>query len=81
VNDQELRETFFYNQMHHSDSKLKKGYKNGVFIVDADDDRYKFKIEGQKTRGKHKPEMFYVVANLEKGDKNIIPLWLFGFLY
>ena len=81
VNDQELRETFFYNQVHHSDSKLKKGAKSGMFIVENDDKKYKFKIDGQKTRGKHKPEMLYVIANLERGDRNIIPLWLFGFLY
>lgn len=83
VKDQELRETFFYNQVHHSDCKLNKGAKNGVFIVENEEVKYKykFKIEGQKTRGKHQPDMFYVVANLEKGDKNIIPLWLFGFLY
>lgn len=81
VNDQELRETFFYNQVHHSDSKLKKGAKSGMFIVENDDKKYKFKIDGQKTRGKHKQEMLYVIANLERGDRNIIPLWLFGFLY
>jgi predicted AAA+ superfamily ATPase len=81
VNDLELCETFFYNQMHHSDSKLKKGVKSGIFIVENDDNKYKFKVEGQKTRGKHKPDMLYAIANLEKGDKNIIPLWLFGFLY
>ncbi|NDV94194.1 ATP-binding protein [Dysgonomonas sp. 521] len=81
VRDQELRETFFYNQVHHSDCKLNKGAKGSVFIVENGEGNYTFKIEGQKTRGKHKPDIFYVVANLEKGDKNVIPLWLFGFLY
>lgn len=81
VEDQDLRETFFYNQLHHSDFRLRKGTKNGMFIVESGDQSYKFKIESQKTRGQNKPELLYAVGNLEKGEKNIIPLWLFGFLY
>lgn len=81
VSDQDLRETFFYNQLHHSDSKLRKGAKGGTFIVEYDDTIYKFKIEGQKTRSKNKSDLLYAVGNLKTGDKNIIPLWLFGFLY
>jgi predicted AAA+ superfamily ATPase len=81
IQDQALRETFFYNQIHHSDCKLKKGVKSGMFVVESDEKIYKFKIEGQKSRGKNKSDMFYAVANLDTGEKNIIPLWLFGFLY
>lgn len=81
VSDQDLRETFFYNQLHHSDSKLRKGSKSGTFIVEYNDKSYKFKIEGQKTRSKNKSDLLYAVGNLKTGDKNIIPLWLFGFLY
>lgn len=81
VEDQALRETFFYNQIHHSDSKLKKGNKNGMFIVEKDNKKYKFKIEGQRSRGKNKSDLLYAVGNIESGDKNVIPLWLFGFLY
>lgn len=81
VEDQDLRETFFYNQLHHSDCRLKKGAKTGMFIVESEDQIYKFKIEGQRTRGKNKPELLYAVGNMEKGERNIIPLWLFGFLY
>lgn len=81
IEDQALRETFFYNQIHHSDCKLKKGTKSGIFIVENDNKKYKFKIEGQKGRGKNKTELLYAVGNLEMGEKNVIPLWLFGFLY
>ena len=81
VDDQALRETFFYNQVHHSDSKLKKGAKSGMFIVENEGKKYKFKIEGQKSRGKNKSDMYYAIGNLETGEKNVIPLWLFGFLY
>lgn len=81
VSDQHLRETFFYNQLHHSDSKLKKGLKSGTFIVDNNNNIYKFKIENIKNRNKSKSDQLYAVGNLKVGDKNIIPLWLFGFLY
>lgn len=82
VEDQALRETFFYNQIHHSDCKLNKGLKSGMFIVTTiEGEKYKFKIEGQKGRGKHKTDILYAVGNMENGEKNLIPLWLFGFLY
>lgn len=81
IEDQDLRETFFYNQLHHNDCKLKKGTKSGTFIVEYNNNRYKFKIEGQKSRAKNKSELFYAVGNLDTGEKNIVPLWLFGFLY
>lgn len=81
IEDQELHETFFYNQLHHSDSKLNKGAKSGMFIVGNGEKKYKFKIEGNKVKGKNKSEQYYAVGNIGIGDKNVIPLWLFGFLY
>lgn len=81
VSDQALRETFFYNQIHHSDSKLKKGLKSGQFIVENNGEVYKFKVEGNRSRGKNKTEILYAVGNLETGEQNVIPLWMFGFLY
>lgn len=81
IEEQALRETFFYNQLHHSDYKLKKGNKNGVFIVKGNDEGYTFKIEGTKAKSKKKTETFYAVEMMEVGEDNIIPLWLFGFLY
>ena len=81
VGESELRETFFYNQLHHSDSKLNKGAKKGLFIVEKDKEKYKFKIEGKRVKGKDTTELYYVIDRLAIGDKNMIPLWLFGFLY
>lgn len=81
VDEQVLRETFFYNQIHHSDSKLKKGTKSGVFIVENETNTYKFKIEGHKPKGKNKSDLYYALGGLKTGEGNVIPLWLFGFLY
>lgn len=81
TDEQALRETFFYNQLHHSDSKLAKGAKSGVFVVENEDIRQTFKIEGLKIKNKKKPEVFYAIEMMEIGEMNLIPLWLFGFLY
>lgn len=81
INSQELRETFFYNQLHHNDSKLNKGMKAGMFTVENNNEKYKFKIEGQKSKRKSMTDIYHVVDNLSVGDENIIPLWIFGFLY
>lgn len=81
IDKQELRETFFYNQLHHSDSKMNKGSKAGIFGVEKDGIKYKFKVDGSKTRRKQMPDGYHVVDNLAIGEGNTIPLWLFGFLY
>jgi len=81
IEEQALRETFFYNQLHHNDWKLKKGTKNGVFLVKGDGRCDRFKIEGTKAKSKKQNDMYYAVEMMEIGEDNIIPLWLFGFLY
>ena len=81
VSDQNLRETFFYNQVHHGDWTLKMGAKQGIFVVSRDNKKYKFKIEEQKTRRRGKSEMHFVMDDIAEGSSGVIPLWLFGFLY
>lgn len=80
ISDQDLAETFFYNQIHHSDSRVAKGEKSGMFIVGKDNEKYKFKV-GHKARVKNKTDILFVLDKLGTGENNIIPLWLFGFLY
>ena len=81
VLEQDLCETFFYNQLHHSDCKLNRGDKNGMFIVENEGDRYKFKVKKQKDKEKNKAGVLYAVDKIKIGDGSMIPLWLFGFLY
>lgn len=80
ITDQDLAETFFYNQIHHSDSRVMKGEKNAMFVVENDSEKYKFKV-GHKARVKNKTDLLFALDKLEIGEDNIIPLWLFGFLY
>ncbi len=74
-----IRETFFANQ-------LKGLYEinlpeNGDFLIDK---KYIFEIggKGKTTKQIKNIENFFIVCDdMEVGSLNIIPLWLFGFLY
>ena len=76
VNVQSVRESFFYNQLL-KDNKLNEGIKNAHFLVNG---KYNFKIE-ENMKMKNNPDLYYAVDKVEVGSENMIPLWLFGFLY
>jgi uncharacterized protein len=74
-----VRETFFYNQVSE---------KHPVFAAeDADffvDGQYHFEIGGKRKNRRQIQKLdraFVVKDDIEVGHDNIIPLWLFGFLY
>lgn len=79
VNQGSLRETFLFNQ-------LKEQYtvsytENGDFLVSG---KYTFEVGGKnKTRKQIAgiKDSFVVADNIEHPYQNVIPLWLFGFLY
>jgi len=81
ADEQALRETFFYNQLHHNNSRLKKGTKTGIFIVEDDEGKYTFKVDGSKAKTGKKTDVYTTAEMMEVGEGNTIPLWLFGFLY
>ena len=76
VNAGAVRESFFYNQLL-KDNKLNEGIKNAHFLVNT---MYNFRIE-ENMKVKNNPDMYYAVDKTEIGEGNMIPLWLFGFLY
>ena len=75
INSKILRKTFFYNQI---------GYKNQIkSSVKADftvNDQYQFSVGGKYTLPVD-TDFFAAADMIETGKGNIIPLWLFGFLY
>lgn len=77
TDDQIIRETFFYNALF-KDNILNAGTKSVQFIVN---EKYHFRIEDEKKKGKRNPALYYAQDNITAGDGNVIPLWLFGFLY
>ncbi len=78
VEQQSIRETFFYNTLHKDNRLNKSKEKNFQFLVNQ---RYGFRIGDKTMRIKHISDHYYAMDDLEIGKDCIIPLWLFGFLY
>lgn len=76
VNTQSVRETFFFNQLM-KDNLLNEAPRNIHFLVN---EKYNFRIE-ENMKVKNNPDNFYAIDKTEVGEGNMIPLWLFGFLY
>ena len=77
VNKQDVLDTFFMNTMYKS-HKLYKGEKGTSFLVD---DNLHFRICSEECTFKNNPNVYYAMHKLGQGQGNLIPLWLFGFLY
>ncbi len=74
-----LRETFFFNQLSKK-NKVNASKKTDFYI----NEKYSFEVGGKnktQTQIKNIKNAFIVKDNIEIGASNIIPLWLFGFLY
>lgn len=71
------RKTFFYNALH-ARHKVNMCKYNMDFCIDQ---QYHFNCENKPETGKHYSKAIYAVDEIEVGNKNVIPLWLFGFLY
>lgn len=79
VNKGTLRETFFLNQVaSHSHVR---GAEKGDFLIDG---KYTVEVGGRNKPGRQVegiPNAFIAADNIEHPHGNMIPLWLFGFLY
>jgi len=71
------RKTFFYNALH-SRHKVNMCKYHLDFCIDQ---IYHFRCENKPENGKIYAKAIYAVDEIEIGNKNEIPLWLFGFLY
>lgn len=77
VDAQAVRETFFYNTLH-KDHRLNMGSKNAQFLVNREK---LFRVQGSVPRSRINPNFYYAIDDLKVGSDNLIPLWLFGFVY
>ena len=77
--EQEVMNTFFVNSLW-KDHHVNQSSHDHYFTVD---NRYKFKIQDVQNEQKHRrhSDTIYAHYNIEVGQGNSIPLWLFGFLY
>ena len=75
INNRNLRTTFFYNQVGYQ-YEVKRS-ELADFKVDAD---YHFSVGGKYTEAVN-DDCYAAADMIEQGNGNVIPLWLFGFLY
>ena len=68
--------TFLYNTLH-ARHKVNQGKNQSDFLVDNE---YIFRYDNQPAR-KQTAKTFYVADVTQSIDKNILPLWILGFLY
>jgi len=71
------RKTFFYNALHVKHKVNTCKYQLDFCI----DQQYHFKCDNKPETGKQYSKVLYAADEIETGNKNVIPLWLFGFLY
>lgn len=69
--------TFFYNSLR-SRHKVNMCKYNLDFCID---NQYHFKCSNLMETGKAYSKVIYAAEDIQIGEKNRIPLWLFGFLY
>jgi hypothetical protein len=75
INNKILRQTFFYNQVGYN-HQIKSSGKADFKV----DDQFHFSIGGKYTLPVE--DNYFAAADMiEVGNGNVIPLWLFGFLY
>lgn len=74
---QDILETFFVNTLW-KDHVVHKGEKGFSYLVDGDTN---FKVCTDEVRLRNNPGAYYAIDDLDLGHDNVIPLWLFGFLY
>lgn len=72
-----LNETFFYNQVSIAGS-VSKGDHTNQFSVNG---TYHFRIELENKKYTKSHDHYVAVDALQTKGTNVIPLWLFGFLY
>jgi predicted AAA+ superfamily ATPase len=75
INSKILRQTFFYNQVgyqHQIKSSVKADFKVN--------EQFQFSVGGKYTIPVQE-DYFAAADMIEVGNGNVIPLWLFGFLY
>jgi predicted AAA+ superfamily ATPase len=75
INNRNLRTTFFYNQVGYQHS-----VKSAKLLDFRVDDQYEFIVGGKYTQTLGE-DCFAAADMIETGDGNVVPLWLFGFLY
>jgi len=74
---QDILSTFFVNALW-KDHKVNKAKARQTVLID---ESQIYKILTKNSKVKYEKELVYAVDELDVGEGNRIPIWLFGFLY
>ena len=77
VTSPELYSTFFLTHLHHAHQVNAGGRAQVHFVLD---ETYEFRID-KELGGRYRADRYYAVQGIPIGHDNVIPLWLFGFIY
>ncbi|MCX6223026.1 MAG: AAA family ATPase [Bacteroidia bacterium] len=75
IKNRNLRTTFFYNQVGYQNS-----VKSSKLLDFRVNNEYEFVVGGKYTQAEGE-NCFAAADMIETGEGNVVPLWLFGFLY
>ena len=73
----DVLKTFFLNQVKSRNEVCLGSRSQIAFCVNR---QYQFCIDEKMSR-RYRPDRYYAIQNMRSGTRNMIPLWLFGFLY
>ena len=77
ADEDDVAEMFFVNSLW-KDHVVSKGDMAGTLLIDG---IHTFRVTAGNLPARVSPGMYYAVGRKEKGLGNLIPLWMFGFLY
>ena len=77
ADEDDVAEMFFVNSLW-KDHEVSKGDMAGALLIDG---IHTFHVTAGNLPARVSPGIYYAVGRKEKGLGNLIPLWLFGFLY
>jgi Predicted ATPase (AAA+ superfamily) len=77
ADEDDVAEMFFVNSLW-KDHVVSKGDMAGTLLIDS---IHTFRVTAGNLPARVSPGMYYAVGRKEKGLGNLIPLWMFGFLY
>ncbi len=77
INYSDVLKTFFLNQVSQSETVNAGPRAHVHFLIN---EKYNFFVD-EHLNGRYRSDRYYAVHSLNQGSRNVIPLWLFGFLY
>ena len=77
MNSPDLYSTLFLTHLNHAHRVYAGSRAQVNFVLD---EQYEFRVD-KELGGRYRPDRYYAVQGIPMGHDNVIPLWIFGFIY